>query len=458
MTSPALERDDAMLNRLASSFPKHQPLIALAILVVCILIGLFAVENTVKFYLYGIAGLCLGYVLVRGAFGFAGGIKRAYIVGEGSLSTALLTMFTVTTLFTLSWQWAQSAGVLPMDKNNELIGAANIAPVSLAMMIGAFLFGMGAIMAGACASGCLSDAGEGYVRAMIALVTFIIFSVPGEMTRAAMDDHALLGMNLTVHLPQWFGYAGAIIASLIGFFIIYMMVWGYERKRKREGTVERVQTPPELMPIPGDNDGHTDRFFSYRLWHNLFCTRWTFMTSAMMLAFLWIFILVTTHKAWGVTSTFTTWDVALANLFGIHFDADWASSANKAIEGGLLNHGGTVRNLALIIGAAYALLLAGRFRFDLKFNARDAAIYALGGALMGFGARMADGCNIGALFSGLSVGSLSGWVFGVFLVAGATVGLKLFEGRLNIIPPSRHIDLKKSIEHNGIPAHMITDR
>lgn len=453
MTTPTLERDEEMITRLSRSFPRKQPLIALAILLVCILIGMFAVENSVKFYLYGIAGLCLGYVLVRGAFGFAGGIKRVYVVGEGSLSTALITMFTVTTLFTLSWQWAQAAGLLPMDKNDALIGSANIAPVGLPMMIGAFVFGMGAIMAGACASGCLTDIGEGYVRAMIALVTFILFSVPGEMARAALDSTPL-GASITVHLPDWFGYPGAILVSLIGFFVIYAMVWGYERKRKRESTVERVETPKELLPIPGDTDGRTDKFFGYRLWHNLFNTRWTFMTSAMMLAFLWIFILVTTHKAWGVTSAFTTWSVGFLRMLGIEFSTDWAQSANAAIDGGLLNDGGTVRNLALLIGAAYALLLAGRFRFNTDFNVRDVTIYATGGALMGFGARMADGCNIGALFSGLSVGSLSGWVFGVFLVLGAAVGLKLFEGRLNIIPPSRHIKLKET----KLPDHRITDR
>lgn len=452
MSLPTIERDEALITRLSSTFPKHQPLIALGILVVGILIGSLFAEKPVKFALFGAAGLCLGYVLVRGAFGFAGGVKRIYIIGEGSLTTALITMFTVTTLFTLSWQWAQTAGLLPMDKDGELIGHANIAPIGIPLMIGAFLFGMGAIMAGACASGCLTDAGEGYVRAVIALVTFVLFSIPGEMGRSAIE-HAL-GEGWTVYLPDWFGYPGAMLATLLGFGIIYMMVWGYERKRKREGTVERVETPKELQPIPGDTDGRTDRFFSYRLWHNLFSTRWTFMTSAMILAFLWIFILVTTHKAWGVTSAFTTWDVALMRLLGIEFSAGWAEKANAAIDGGLLNDGGTVRNLALLIGAAYALLLAGRFKFDWDFNARDVTIYACGGALMGFGARMADGCNIGALFSGLSVGSLSGWVFGVFLVLGATAGLKIFEGKLNIIPPSRHIALNPT----KLPEHRITDR
>lgn len=452
MSAVTNERDETQIRDFAARFPKHQPVIAIGILIACVVIGLFAAESSIKFYLYGIAGLCLGYVLVRGAFGFAGGIKRVYVVGEGSLSTALIAMFTVTTLFTLSWQWGQDAGVIPLDEKGKIIGSGNVELIGLPLIIGAFLFGMGAIMAGACASGCLSDIGEGYARAAIALVFFVLFSIPGEMGRAALESS--LGEGAKVHLADWFGFPGAIALSTLGFGIIYMLVWGYERKRKREGTVEHAETPAELQTIPGDADGRTDRFFGYRLWHNLFNTRWSFMTSAMMLAFLWIFILVTTQKAWGVTSSFTTWDVAIFRLFGIEFNAGWAEKANAAIDGGLLNDGGTVRNVALVIGAAFALLLAGRFKFDFTFNGRDALIYALGGAFMGFGARMAGGCNIGALFSGLSVGSLHGWIFGVFLVAGATSGLKIFEGKLNIIPPSRHITLKET----KLPDYRVTDR
>jgi hypothetical protein len=44
---------------------------------------------------------------------------------------------------------------------------------------------------------------------------------------------------------------------------------------------------------------------------------------------------------------------------------------------------------------------------------------------MGYGARIAFGCNIGALFGGIASLSLSGWVFGAFLFLGAMVGSKL---------------------------------
>ena len=49
----------------------------------------------------------------------------------------------------------------------------------------------------------------------------------------------------------------------------------------------------------------------------------------------------------------------------------------------------------------------------------------LGGLLMGFGARLAFGCNIGDLFSGLPALSLHGWVFLVSIFLGAAAGSKL---------------------------------
>ncbi|HCX03258.1 MAG TPA: YeeE/YedE family protein, partial [Clostridiales bacterium] len=49
----------------------------------------------------------------------------------------------------------------------------------------------------------------------------------------------------------------------------------------------------------------------------------------------------------------------------------------------------------------------------------------IGGLLMGYGARIAFGCNIGALYSGISTLSLSGWIYGIFMFLGAVIGSKM---------------------------------
>ena len=49
----------------------------------------------------------------------------------------------------------------------------------------------------------------------------------------------------------------------------------------------------------------------------------------------------------------------------------------------------------------------------------------LGGILMGYGARIAFGCNIGAYFGGIASFSLHGWLWGAMAIGGTFAGLAL---------------------------------
>jgi hypothetical protein len=44
---------------------------------------------------------------------------------------------------------------------------------------------------------------------------------------------------------------------------------------------------------------------------------------------------------------------------------------------------------------------------------------------MGYGARIAYGCNIGAYFDGIASFSLHGWLWGAVALVGTAIGLKL---------------------------------
>ena len=61
----------------------------------------------------------------------------------------------------------------------------------------------------------------------------------------------------------------------------------------------------------------------------------------------------------------------------------------------------------------------------LAMSAGAAAV--LGGLLMGIGARLALGCNIGSFFSALPAFSLHGWSFMVFIFLGAAVGSSMLK-------------------------------
>jgi uncharacterized membrane protein YedE/YeeE len=53
------------------------------------------------------------------------------------------------------------------------------------------------------------------------------------------------------------------------------------------------------------------------------------------------------------------------------------------------------------------------------------AAAVIGGVLLGYGARLASGCNIGAYFSGVASASLHGYVWFVAALAGTVAGTRL---------------------------------
>jgi uncharacterized membrane protein YedE/YeeE len=82
-------------------------------------------------------------------------------------------------------------------------------------------------------------------------------------------------------------------------------------------------------------------------------------------------------------------------------------------------------SISLIGGAAVMALLHDEFKF--KKPTLELATWAvIGGSLMGVGARLGLGCNIGAFFVRTANGDASGWLFGLGMVGGAYVGVKFF--------------------------------
>jgi uncharacterized membrane protein YedE/YeeE len=99
----------------------------------------------------------------------------------------------------------------------------------------------------------------------------------------------------------------------------------------------------------------------------------------------------------------------------------------------------SVMNAGIILGALLAAVLAGRFRPAWRISARSVVAAVAGGLLLGYGARLAYGCNIGAYFSGIASGSLHGWLWLLAAYAGNVVGTGLrpiFDLRVERTPAS----------------------
>lgn len=154
----------------------------------------------------------------------------------------------------------------------------------------------------------------------------------------------------------------------------------------------------------------------------------TYVTGAVLLSVLQIATLASTGNPWGVSGVFANWGAWIYRALGGSVDKWYyfsSAGAQATLNNGFLNHPGTWRNLGIIVGALFATLMASQFKIKKIKSKKQVIAATLGGLLMGYGARIGFGCNIGALYSGITSLSLSGWVFGFSMFFGAVAGSKL---------------------------------
>lgn len=163
----------------------------------------------------------------------------------------------------------------------------------------------------------------------------------------------------------------------------------------------------------------------YRKW---FKNSWTYITGAVLLSLFQIVTLAVTREPWTISSTFANWGAWILEAVGIdvsHWQYFSLNNNLEVLETSFLKDPKSIRNLGIIVGALLSSLMASQFRIRKIKNKKQLTAAAIGGLLMGYGSKLALGCNIGSLYSGISSLSLSGWIFAAFVFIGTIIGSKL---------------------------------
>ena len=145
----------------------------------------------------------------------------------------------------------------------------------------------------------------------------------------------------------------------------------------------------------------------------LFGKQWAAWVAGILLAVSNI-LLFAYEKPWSAADGVRNWGDWVFNTLGL---ADKVIIAPHLYSTSLLNFG-------VVGGALAAALLAGQFRVQTA-PAFELLKGLVGGILMGVGAAMAFGCNIGGFFSATSALSLAGLAMMAGLMIGVYIGLRL---------------------------------
>ena len=347
--------------------------------------------------LFGIGG-ALGLVLYHAAFGFTSAWRR-FIADRrgGGLRAQMLMLAVAVVLF------------YPALAQGTLFGSpvhGFVAPAGTSVLVGAFLFGIGMQLGGGCASGTLYTVGGGSTRMVITLAAFIAGSL---IATAHLHWWLTLPAPRPVSMVREFGLAPALAGTLALLAAIALASWWLERRR--HGTA----------PTFGDPIGRAP---SWR--RRVLQGPWPLVWGAVGLALLNFATLAVAGRPWGITSAFALWGGQIATATGLDI-TDWPYWVPRqgALDASVFQDTTSVMNFGLVLGALLAAGLAGRFAPVWRLPWRSVAAAVIGGLMLGYGARLAFGCNIGAYFSGVASGSLHGWLWLVAGFAGSVVGTRL---------------------------------
>lgn len=159
-----------------------------------------------------------------------------------------------------------------------------------------------------------------------------------------------------------------------------------------------------------------------------FKNSWNYVTGAIIISLLQILTMAVTGEPFKITSAFVYWAGWLLKALGVNV-SNWqifsSIEAQETLESGFLFHTLSIRTIGIIVGALLASIMASQFKIRRIKSHKQLFAAILGGLLMGYGSKIALGCNIGALFGGISSLSLSGWIFLIFLFLGGIIGSKL---------------------------------
>jgi len=337
-------------------------------------------------------GLALGAVLFQATFGFTSAWRVFVADGQSAGLRAQLIMLGVACML---FYPALGVGAL---FGHPVTGS--VAPLNVSLVVGAFLFGVGMQLGGGCASGTLFAVGSGSAGMLPTLLFFIIGSTVGLAHQPFWTS--LPGLQ-AVSLIRQFGWPAALAGNLLVFGLLALVLARAERRHL--GSVAPIASGGHLLRGP-----------------------WPLAAGGVALALLNFATLALAGRPWGITSAFGLWGAKV--LAAGHIDiggwGGWAMPAQRAsIAQPLLGDINSVMDFGIMIGALLAAGLSGRFVLLRTLTLRRMVASAIGGLLLGYGARLGYGCNIGGFVDGIASGSLHGWVWIAFAMTGTAIGIRL---------------------------------
>lgn len=349
-------------------------------------------------------GAVLGVVMQRGRFCVTGMLRDIFMQRSWRTFIALLIVISV---HAVGLAALTSTGVIAPEYST-------FAPA--AVIVGGFLFGLGIILAGGCASGTWYRSAEGLVGSWIALATYAVAA-------AAMKTGMLSGFNegmkswdtglTTVPAalgisPWWFAIGLSVLTIVLARHFL-------ARDAKKPKVARLGNQPAWKRPLH-------------------------IYTAGALIGLIGVI-------AWPLSA-------AAGRNSGLGITTPTSNVLNYSVSGdtGYIDWG-VMLVVGLLVGAFIAAKATGEFRIRVP-EGKTAVRAVWGGVMMGVGAALAGGCTVGNGMVETSLFSFQGWVALLFIALGVGVGAKFWlkpAGAKKTVAPDTYTT-GDSVDHNVVSA------
>ena len=352
--------------------------LSFAIGATAILVALVLLDGQLLSAALILGGFGLGIAFLKAEFSYTASWRRFLTKGEAGGLLGGLIVIAICALV-----------VVPVAALKPNFGGA-IAPLGASLIIGAFVFGIGMQLANGCGSGTLYTVGGGSGRMLFTLAFFIIGSVLGSLS---LPPFLALGGIDPVLASDYLGPWGGLAATLASIALAAVLIAAVAKKRGAN-----------FMPSRN------------------------YIIGGIAIGLLCVAVFFAGGHPWSVTFGYTVWGAKIATALGFDLSNapfwQWAGPKHALTES-VLSDTSSLTDFGMIFGAMAAAAATKPFAASAwpPFKSILAAI--IGGLLMGWGARLGFGCNIGAFVGGVASGSLHGWVWFAACLPGCLIGIRL---------------------------------
>jgi uncharacterized membrane protein YedE/YeeE len=373
MSTAALSTPDTW-----AGFSVDRLFLGLAVVATAILIALVLLDGQPASAALIVGGFGLGIAFLKAEFSYTASWRRFLTRGEAGGLLAGLIVIAICAL-----------AVVPVAALRQNFGGA-IAPLGPSLLIGAFTFGIGMQLANGCGSGTLYTVGGGSGRMLITLLFFVIGSVFGSLS---LPSFLALGGVDPILASDYLGPWGGLAATLASIALAAALIVAFAKRRGANYTPSR-----------------------------------NYIIGGIAIGLLCVAVFAAGGHPWSVTYGYTIWGAKIFSALGYDFSHAnfWQWPGNRqALTSSVLSDTSSLTDFGMLFGAMAAAAATKPFAATAWPPLKSLLAAGVGGLLMGWGARLGFGCNIGAFVGGVASGSLHGWVWFAAALPGCLIGIRL---------------------------------